>query len=313
MKSIRKNFRLGTTALAAVLVIASPNFVAFAQTTPPPAATSAALTEPTIRALQQALNKQGIVVKVDGVLNDETRAAVRKYQSQHHLTVTGEPDKATLSKLGIAVGQGTGPAPGEATQAQGQPGMGGMPMMNTMGGMMNMMSNMPMMNMMGMMRMMGPGMAGMATIERVEGRIAFLRAELRITDAQASAWNAFADALRTNAKTLGEVRAAMMPQPSAGQQQAPTMAERLALQERWLLARLEGTRTIRSAFTKLHDSLSDDQKKSANELLAPHMGMGMMAMMPAQMQPGQMGPGQMQPGQMQPGQMQPGQMQPGSR
>jgi hypothetical protein len=47
---------------------------------------------------------------------------------------------------------------------------------------------------------------------RVEGRIAFLRTELKITDARSSAWNAFADALRTNAKSLGEVRASMMPQ-----------------------------------------------------------------------------------------------------
>ena len=300
MKPIPKDFRLGATVLAAavMLVGASPNFVAFAQTTPP-AATSVALTEPTIKALQEALNKQGIVVKVDGVLNDETRVAIRKYQSQHHLPVTGEPDKATLDKLGVVVGQGPGPAPGEATQAQ--PGMGSMPMMNMMSGMMNMMSNMPMMNMMGMMRMMGPGMAGMATIDRVEGRVAFLRTELKITDAQASAWNAFADALRANAKKLGEIRASMMSQPSAGQQQPRTLAERLDLQERWLLARLEGTRAIKSAFTNLYGTFSDEQKKTADEILAPHMGMGMMAMMPGQMQPGQMGPGQMGPGRMQPG------------
>ena len=69
------------------------------------------------------------------------------------------------------------------------------------------------------------------------------------------------------------------------------MIERLDLQERWMLARLEGTRTIKSALSKLNEILSDDQKKSANELLAPHMGMGMMAMMPSQMQPGQMRPG----------------------
>ena len=126
---------------------------------------------------------------------------------------------------------------------------------------------------------------------------AFLRTELKITDAQAGVWNAFADALRANAKKLGEVRASMMPQSAAGQQQAPTLIERLDAQERWMLARLEGTRTMKSALSKLYESLSDDQKKSANELLAPHMGMGMMAMMPAQMQPGQMRPGQMQPGQ----------------
>ena len=198
--------------------------------------------------------------------------------------------------------QAASPAPAQPAPAPGQPGMGGMPMMNMMSGMM---SNMPMMNMMEMMRtmrMMGPGTAGMATIDRIEGRIAFLRTELKITEAQTSAWNTFADALRANAKKLGEVRASMMPQSAAGQQQAPTMIERLDLQERWMLARLEGTRTMKSALSKLYESLSDDQKKSANELLAPHMGMGMMAMMPAQMQPGQMQPGQMRPGQMQPGQ-----------
>jgi hypothetical protein len=142
-----------------------------------------------------------------------------------------------------------------------------------------------------MMGMMEPGMAGMATIDRVEGRIAFLRTELKITEVQTSAWNTFADALRTNAQKLGEIRASMMPQPGAAQQRVLTMADRLDLQERWLLARLEGTRTLKSAFTKLYETLSDDQKKTANELLAPHMGMGMMAMMPGQMQPGQMRPG----------------------
>jgi LTXXQ motif family protein len=181
------------------------------------------------------------------------------------------------------------PAPAQPAPPTGQPRMG-MPMMNMMGGM-------PTMNMMTMMRMMGPGMA---TIDHIEGRIAFLRAELNVTEAQASAWNAFAEALRTNAKKLGQVRASMMPQPGAGQQQTPTMAERLDLQEQWLLARLEGTRAIKSAFTNLYDTLSEDQKKTANELLAPHMGMGMMAMMPGQT------PRQMQPGQMQPRQMQPG-------
>ena len=60
-------------------------------------------------------------------------------------------------------------------------------------------------------------------------------------------------------------------------------------------ARLEGTRTMKAALAKLYESLSDDQKKSANELLAPHMGMGMMAMTRAQMGPGQMRPGQMGP------------------
>lgn len=179
------------------------------------------------------------------------------------------------------------PAAKSPTPPEGQrPGMGGMGGSSGMQGMMGMpmmdMMHTHMMQMMGMMRQSGGGM-GMATIDRVEGRIAFLRAELKITDAQNAAWNAFADALRANAKSLGEVRSSMM----AGAQQ--NLVDRLALQEKWLVARLEGTRAIKAALANLVGTLSDDQKKAADELLAPHMGM--MAMM----QSGQMGSG-MQPG-----------------
>jgi LTXXQ motif family protein len=172
-----------------------------------------------------------------------------------------------------------------------QPATGGMGMMNMMGGGASMMNMMDMMRTMGMMGMAGAGMGGMATIDRVEGRIAFLRTELKITEAQTSAWNAFAEALRANAKKVGEVRGSMMAQMNAAQQQAPTLVDRLGLQEQWLAARLEGTRAIRSAVTALYSVLSDDQKKTANEILAPHMGM--MAMMSGQMQPGQMMSGPM--------------------
>src|SRR5262245_38756859 len=81
------------------------------------------------------------------------------------------------------------PTPAQPTPPPGQ----------GMGGQQGMMGSMPMTNMMGMMRMMGKMGPGMAIIDRVEGRIAFLRAELKITEAQASAWDAFAAALRTNA------------------------------------------------------------------------------------------------------------------
>ncbi len=190
------------------------------------------------------------------------------------------------------------PAPAAGSPGMGAPGaMGNMPMMGMMNEMRSMMNGMSMMHNMGMMQsmgMMGAGMGGMATIDRVEGRIAFLRTELKITDAQASAWNGFADALRANAKKLAEVRASMMVKPADAQAKALTMADRLDRQEQWLQARLDGTRTMKSALAKLNETLSDDQKKTADDLLAPHMGMGMMTMMGSQMGPGRMQPGQMQ-------------------
>jgi hypothetical protein len=128
-------------------------------------------------------------------------------------------------------------------------------------------------------RMMRPGMAqppdagGMNIIEHVEGRIAFLHAELKITDAQANAWKAFADALRSNAQKLGAVRQTMATMFKPGANPQPSLADRLELQEQWLAARLEGTRAIRTTLAALLNSLSDDQKKTANELIAPHIGL----------------------------------------
>jgi len=217
-----------------------------------------------------------------------------------HLMMTTILIVATTSTLGMAQTsadhEGHHPpqatAPAQPASTPGQSVMSGMPMMEMMKDHRSMMN---MMETMRSMRMMGPGGGGMATIDRIEGRIAFLRAELKITDAQAGVWNAFAQTLRANAKKLGEMRSSMMPQAGAGQQKAPTIIERVESQERWMQARLDGTRTMKTALSKLYETLSDDQKKSANELLAPHMGMGMMAMMRAHTGQGQMRPGQMGP------------------
>jgi hypothetical protein len=140
--------------LAAGVIVGAASPAALAQTNVPAAATATTLSESTVKALQDALNKQGVPVKTDGVLDDETRAAIRKYQSQHHLPVTGEADAATLGKLGVAAGLSTGPAqPGQAQAPSGQtPGsmMMNCPMMQgQMQAMMQMMQNMQ-----GMMQMM---------------------------------------------------------------------------------------------------------------------------------------------------------------
>ena len=103
------------------------SFSARAQTAAPAPTAPAGLSTATVKALQEALNKQGIAVKTDGVLDDTTREAVKKYQSQHHLPVTGEPDKATLDKLGVASQPGAMAPSGQMPMGQGmmQPGQGG--------------------------------------------------------------------------------------------------------------------------------------------------------------------------------------------
>jgi hypothetical protein len=65
------------------------------------------------------------------------------------------------------------------------------------------------------------------------------------------------------------MRGSMMSQQGTG----AGLVEKLAFQEKWLAARLEGTRAMKSALTNLVSTFSDEQKKAADELLAPQIGM----------------------------------------
>ena len=160
---------------------------------------------------------------------------------------------------------GTAAAPASGTPQQGaaagmMAGSGGMPMMG----------------------MMGPGMMGGGTGQmgmmsamagHVEGRIAFLKAELKITDAQLTLWNAVAEAIRANAKSMGPMSGGMMGTMS---QPAP-LPDRLAAREKMMASGLESLHRLKAAIDPLYASLTDDQKKTADELMTGPMGGGMMA------------------------------------
>jgi hypothetical protein len=130
------------------------------------------------------------------------------------------------------------------------------------------------MAMKGMMRMMMgqdcmsdmPMMAAMSG--HVDGRLAFLKTELKITDAQLPLWNAVTDAIRANAKTMGDMAGGMM-----GGSQTATLPDKLALRDKMMTARLEALRKLKAAVDPLYAALSDDQKKTADELLIGPMGM----------------------------------------
>src|SRR6516225_10077120 len=109
---------------------------------------------------------------------------------------------------------------------------------------------MPMMGMMGMM-MGQDGMGGMSMMAgHVEGRLAFLKTELKITDAQLPLWNAVADAIRDNAKGMGAMAEGMM-----GNMQAATLPDKLAAREKMLTGRLEALRKLKAAADPLYAEL----------------------------------------------------------
>ena len=52
-------------------------------------------------AVQEALNRHGAKLKVDGYMGRKTRNALKKYQAENGLKATGKLDKATRAKLGV--------------------------------------------------------------------------------------------------------------------------------------------------------------------------------------------------------------------
>jgi hypothetical protein len=127
--------------------------------------------------------------------------------------------------------------------------------------------DMPMMRMMRMM-MGQDGMGGMAMMAgHVEGRLAFLKTELKITDAQMPLWNAVAEAIRANAKSMGAMSGGMM-----ASSQTATLPEKLALREKMMTAHLEALHRLKAAVDPLYAALSDEQKKTADELLMAPWG-----------------------------------------
>lgn len=148
--------------------------------------------------------------------------------------------------------------PATASQMPGgQAGMMGSDMMS--GGMMG-----P-----GMMSMMGP-MARMMAPEHIEGRIAFLETELKITDAQRPLWSALADALRANARDTTELMTEMQETMAPSQGTGPaTLLQRFDLHEHMLAIRLHGVRQTKAALQSLYGVLDDAQKRAADELLMP--------------------------------------------
>ena len=121
---------------------------------------------------------------------------------------------------------------------------------------------MPRMAMMGE-SLMAPGGA----IENVEGHIAFLKAELKITDAQEKPWDQFADALRTNSIALSAVSSEMMSGMMGGADNKMPPAARLEQQEKLQTLQLEALSRSRTALDGLNAVLSDEQKQRLDQLI----------------------------------------------
>lgn len=98
----------------------------------------------------------------------------------------------------------------------------------------------------------------------VEQQITQLHSELKITSDQESKWNSVAQAMRDNAANLQKLMGEKQQQSS----QTVTAVDDLETNQQFVQAHLDGLKNFTSAFKSLYDSMSDQQKKNADQVFA---------------------------------------------
>jgi hypothetical protein len=146
------------------------------------------------------------------------------------------------------------------------------PMMGMMGG------GCPMIGMMGQ-GMMGPGMWGQGSSGQgmmgrqprmdamVEGRLAYLKGELNVTEAQTEAWNGYAEEVGARIDLMQSMRQSMFDTMQQG-----TATERMDARIAGMEAMLEAMKALQPATEKLYGVLTDEQKKVADQLIGVDCG-----------------------------------------
>jgi len=104
--------------------------------------------------------------------------------------------------------------------------------------------------------------------EHVDGRIAYLKAELKITDGQAAPWNALADAMRANAAAMRDMHQRMtkggMP---------TSLPDRLMARQSMMSGHIDMLKRMEAAAKPLYAALSPDQRKLLDQMTASPMDM----------------------------------------
>jgi LTXXQ motif family protein len=165
------------------------------------------------------------------------------------------------------MGQGGMMGPG---MSQGMMGPGSCSMMGGMGPTMMGSGMQGMMNptMMGMMMGGGPMMGMMGAGPMMEGRLAYQKAELDISDAQAAAWDNYVAAFKTRGAAMQSMHADMMQIMQSGNAIARLDAHIKAME-----TMVDSLKALKPATEALYAVLTDDQKAKADQLLG---GCGMM-------------------------------------
>jgi hypothetical protein len=207
------------------------------------------------------------LVLLGGMASATASTPALAQQSQQQMPMTGLGGGMMGGGM-MGQGQGGGMM-GGGTMGQGQ-GSGMMGDCPNMGGMMGggMMGQGQGGGMMGQGQggcMMGGGMMGQGMMHSrpmMEARLAYIKADLEITDAQTNAWNAYADAVRAHYGAMASSREAMLKAMQTGK-----ALERMDARIQAIQTKLDSLKALKPATEALYKVLTDEQKKKADQLL----------------------------------------------
>lgn len=109
------------------------------------------------------------------------------------------------------------------------------------------------------MGMGGRGMGMANPTAAIEGRLAYQKAQLKITPAQENAWQAYANVARKQAEAMQNSRNTVLASPPA------TAAERLELHNKIMKDRLAQFEATNAAFKTLYAQLTPEQRAIADD------------------------------------------------
>ena len=108
-----------------------------------------------------------------------------------------------------------------------------------------------------------------AMAEHVEARLAALKAELKITDAQMPLWAVYATAARDHSRAIVSHCTATMTLRDGSPVSLP---DRLDQHEQFIAVQLDSLRAMNRALRPLYDALDENQKKTADQFLWMPLG-----------------------------------------
>jgi hypothetical protein len=101
----------------------------------------------------------------------------------------------------------------------------------------------------------------------IDGRLAYLKGELDITDAQTEAWTGYADGVKARIDLMQGMRQSMFDAMQEG-----TAIERMDVRIANMEAMLEALKELKPATEALYAALSDEQKAVADQLIGADCG-----------------------------------------